>query len=66
MIDIAIFISTILISIAAALMSGVVVWYKLDTKYEREVRTLRSLLRNSEEHRIYLEEEFIKHMRKYH
>ena len=66
MISLGIIISLILISLAAALMSGVVVWYKLDTKYEQEVRTLHNRLKNSEERRMFLEEEFIKHMRKYH
>ena len=65
MIDVAIIIVFICVC-TAALMSGVVVWHKLDTKYEYEVRTIQNLLRNSEERRMYLEEEFVKHMRKYH
>ena len=66
MTNVAILISIILISIAVALMSGVVVWYKLKIEFDRRVGMLESRLPLLEERQLYIEEEFVKHMKKYH
>jgi hypothetical protein len=66
MTNVGILISIILISIAAALMSGVVVWFKLKNEFDKRVGKLEARLPLLEERQLYLEEEFIKHMRKHH
>jgi hypothetical protein len=57
---------TLVISLCMSIIVGAVFYHKLNKKHEEELRTLHNLFRANLERQIFLEEEFFKHMKKYH
>ena len=61
-----IIVCTVVISLYMSTIIGAVFYFKHEKKHEEDILELHNLFSGIQERQIFLEEEFIKHRRKYH